>query len=60
MEELFLGTVRKVSKQHVMDVYKGGFEIVAAKLGDDAGVIGAAAWAKQQIAESSEKKATRT
>jgi glucokinase len=31
-------------------VYKECFEVVAAKLGDDAGVIGAAAWAKHRIA----------
>ena len=34
-----------------MDVYKDRFEVVAAKLGDDAAVLGAAAWAKQEIAE---------
>jgi glucokinase len=49
MEDLFLGTVRKTARKSVMDVYKDRFEVVAAKLGDDATVLGAAAWAKQEI-----------
>lgn len=49
MEELFVGTVRKTARQNVMSVYKDRFEVVAAKLGDDAGVLGAAAWAKKQL-----------
>jgi len=32
-----------------MGCYKDRFDVVAAKLGDDAGVLGAAAWAKQEI-----------
>lgn len=47
MEELIVGTVRKTARDRVMSVYKDRFEVVAAKLGDDAGVIGAAAWAKK-------------
>lgn len=50
MEELIVGTVRKTARQHVMPVYRDRFEVVAAKLGDDAGAIGAAAWAKRVIA----------
>lgn len=49
MEELFVGTVRKTARSNVMSVYKDRFEVVAAKLGDDAGVLGAAAWAHQEI-----------
>lgn len=49
MEELFVGTVRKTARKSVMNVYKDRFEVVAAKLGDDAGVLGAAAWAKQEL-----------
>jgi glucokinase len=49
MEDLIVGTVRKTARQSVMSVYKDCFEVVAAKLGDDAGVLGAAAWAKQEI-----------
>ncbi|MFK8111552.1 MAG: ROK family protein [Rubripirellula sp.] len=49
MEDLIVGCVRKTARQNVMSAYKDRFEVVAAKLGDDAGVIGAAAWAKQRI-----------
>jgi glucokinase len=49
MEDLFVGTVRKTARKSVMDVYKDRFEVVAAKLGDDAAVLGAAAWARQEI-----------
>jgi len=48
MEDLIVGTVRKTARQSVMSVYKDRFEVVAAKLGDDASVLGAAAWAKQE------------
>ena len=50
MEELFVSTVRKTARRNVMNTYRERFEVVAAKLGDDAGAIGAAAWAKKQIA----------
>jgi glucokinase len=53
MEDLIVGTVRKTARQNVMSVYKDRFEVVAAKLGDDAGVIGAAAWARQELTKSS-------
>lgn len=49
MEDLVVGTVRKTAKQSVMSVYRDRFEVVAAKLGDDAAVMGAAAWAKKQL-----------
>jgi glucokinase len=49
MEELIVGTVRKTAKESVMSVYKDRFEVVAAKLGDDASVLGAAAWARQEL-----------
>jgi glucokinase len=49
MEELIVGVVRKTARQSVMSVYKDRFEIVAAKLGDDAAVQGSAAWAKQEL-----------
>lgn len=47
MEELIVNAVRKTARANVMDVYKDRFEVVAAKLGDDAGVKGAAAWARR-------------
>ena len=49
MEDLIVGTVRKTAQKSVMSVYKDSFDVVAAKLGDDAGVLGAAAWARQEI-----------
>ena len=51
MEELFVGTVRREAKAGVMAAYRDRFEVKAAKLGDDAGVMGAAAWARDQVGE---------
>ncbi len=51
MPELIVETVRKTARQNVMPVYRDRFEVVAAKLGDDAGAIGAAAWARRMIAQ---------
>ena len=50
MEDLIVSTVRNTARESVMSVYKDRFEVVAAKLGDDAGVKGAAAWARHEIA----------
>ncbi|SMP43921.1 glucokinase [Neorhodopirellula lusitana] len=47
MEDLFVKTVSKTAKDCCMPVYKDRFKVVAAKLGDDAGVMGSAAWAKE-------------
>lgn len=52
MEDLIVGTVRKTARDSVMSVYRDRFKVVAAKLGDDAAVLGAAAWAKQQLGDS--------
>lgn len=52
MEDLIIGTVAKTARKNVMSVYKDRFEVVAAKLGDDAGVKGAAAWAREQLEKS--------
>ncbi|QDV47009.1 Glucokinase [Stieleria neptunia] len=51
MEELIVGTVAKTARKSVMSVYKDRFKVVAAKLGDDAGVKGAAAWARRKVGE---------
>lgn len=50
MEELILTTVRKTTRRYVLEPYRERYEIVAAKLGDDAAAIGAAAWAQKQAA----------
>lgn len=49
MEDLFVSTVRKTARDGVMSVYKDHFDVKPATLGDDAGVMGAAAWAKAQL-----------
>lgn len=51
MEDLIVGTVTKTARKNVMSVYKDRFKVVAAKLGDDAGVKGAAAWARRKVGE---------
>lgn len=50
MPKLYLENVRKSARRRVLGPYKDSFEIVTAKLGDDAGVKGAAAWARKKIA----------
>lgn len=52
MEELILSTVRRTARKHVIEAYRECFEIVAAKLGDDATAMGAAAWAKKVAASN--------
>jgi len=47
MPNLFVTEVRDSANQRVMSSFVNTFEVVAAKLGDDATVLGAAAWAKE-------------
>lgn len=49
MPELYLETVRESAADRVLGPYRGSYEIVAAELEDDAGVMGAAAWARKMI-----------
>lgn len=51
MPKLFVKTVGEAARRRVMDSYAESFRVVAAKLGDDASVLGAAAWARQQLHE---------
>ena len=53
MEKLMVGKVRKTARESVMSVYRYRFDVVAAKLGDDAAVLGAAAWAKRKLQSES-------
>lgn len=46
MEDLIVGSVEKTAKAAVLGPYRDTFKVVAAKLGDDAGAIGAAAWVR--------------
>lgn len=46
MPELFVDSVHRAAKAHVMPSFADTFKTVAAELGDDATVMGAAAWAE--------------
>ncbi len=48
MEELIVSTVKKTARQHCLEPYRNTFDVVAAKLGDDAAVLGTAAWAQKK------------
>ncbi|MCA9270392.1 MAG: ROK family protein [Planctomycetales bacterium] len=49
MTELFVGEVGEAAKRRVLPSFADTFEVAPAKLGDDAGVMGAAAWAEQCV-----------
>lgn len=49
MPELFVGEVEQAARGRVLPSYRDSFQVVAAELGDDATVLGAAAWAKRQL-----------
>ncbi len=51
MPERIVKRVGKIAKEHVFECYRDEFEVRAAKLGDDAATVGAAAWAKKMITE---------
>jgi len=57
MPDLFLSAVRLAAEKRVMPAFLGTFNIVAAQLADEAGVMGCAAWtqhmAAKAVAESS-------
>ncbi len=46
MPELYLDAVEAKARKQVMPAFRDRFEIAAARLGDDATVLGAAAWAR--------------
>ena len=49
MTDLFVKEVRGAAEKRVLPSYVGTFEVVAAELGDDASVLGAAGWAQHQV-----------
>jgi glucokinase len=49
MPDLFVDEVRKRTQQRILPAYRDAYKIVVAQLGDDAGVMGAAAWARENI-----------
>ena len=56
MPDLFIAEVSQTAKDRVMKSFRDTFRVVAAKLGDDATVMGAAAWARHQ-AEAQKRRA---
>jgi glucokinase len=49
MPDLFIGPARAAAQKRVMPAFVESFEVKAAKLGDDCGVFGAAAWVQHQV-----------
>ena len=49
MPDLYLQEVRRGLKGRVMPSFRGSYKVVAAELGDDAGVVGAAAWVQNMV-----------
>ena len=52
MPDVMLPEIKKQAQKKIMPALQGVYEIVEAKLGDDAGVMGAAALAKQAVEET--------
>jgi len=50
MPELFTEEIATTARQHVMPAFRTTFRVRIAKLGDNAGVLGTAAWAAEQVA----------
>lgn len=46
MPKLFKEEVQRAARERVMDSFRDTFKVSVAELGDDAGVVGAAAWAE--------------
>jgi glucokinase len=57
MPELIVDTVRSTARQHVLAPYRSRFDVVPAKLGDDAGSLGAAAWIARAVQRSESENA---
>ena len=51
MPKLYVGEVAESANSRVIDTMVDSFKVVAAELGDDASVMGAAAWAKQSLGQ---------
>lgn len=49
MPERIVKTVTKVARRSVFECYRDQFEVRAAKLGDDAAAVGAAAWIAKRL-----------
>jgi glucokinase len=55
LPELFRQEVGAAARAGVMPSYRDSFQVVTAELGDDASVLGAAAWACQTISSTTSK-----
>ncbi|MBI1347561.1 ROK family protein [bacterium] len=53
LPKIYLDEVQNELKHRVMPAYQKSYEVSVAKLGDDAGVMGSAAWAKQVLSSKS-------
>lgn len=49
LPQIFEQEVGQTARAQVMPAFRNSFRVVIAKLGDDAGVLGAAAWAAEQV-----------
>jgi glucokinase len=49
MPDLYVREVEQAALGRVMPAFRGTFKVVATKLGDDAGVLGAVAWARKVL-----------
>ena len=47
--DLFMSTIEVTANENALPSYRGTFEVVVAKLGDDAAAMGAAAWIQHQL-----------
>ena len=52
MEDTMLPVIKKRAQKRILPAMRDVYELVPAKLGDDAGVMGAAALAKQAVKEA--------
>lgn len=51
MPDLYVSEVERAASNRVMPAFRDTFKVVVTKLGDDAGVLGAAAWVQKVIAD---------
>ena len=57
MPELFVDEVSTTAKKRALPTLARALDVVAAELGDDAAVIGAAAWSRHRFAKKGEPTA---
>jgi glucokinase len=55
MPQLYLEEVTKVTRERAMPAFRGVFDVVVSKLGDDAVAKGAAAWAQENVESGGQK-----